>query len=73
MGSKRTKSDNLQVSKITEKVESTVIDFDTWFYKKMKECKFRAFQRDEVKVFLTEQGLKYLELEEVFEDKIKSF
>lgn len=74
MGSKRIKPGALQVSKIIEKQDcSDLIDFDTWFYKKMKEDKFRVFQRSEVRVYLNELGLKNVEKESTFDDKIKSF
>lgn len=71
MGSKRNKSDNLQVSKITEKVET--IDFDSWFYKKVRDGIFRDFQKNEVQVYFQESGLRRIETEATFEDKLRSF
>lgn len=74
MGSKRSKPSSLQVFKTIEQDNLTCeIDFESWFYKKVQSGKFRDFQRNEVKVYLKESGLKDIDTESKFEETIKFF
>jgi len=55
------------------KKQENLIDYDSWFWFKLKEGQLREVQKREIKVFFTEKGLKDTEDKSRYEEIFKLY
>lgn len=57
----------------SKKTLDNSIDFDSWFWLKVKESRLRDVQKKEVKVFFNQKGLKDRESKDKYEETLKLY
>lgn len=55
------------------KKQEDLIDFDSWFWFKMRDKRLREVQRSEIKIFFTQKGLKDIESKSKYEEILKLY
>ena len=55
------------------KKQEDLIDFDSWFWFKMRDKRLREVQKTEIKIFFSQKGLKDKEYKSKYEEILKLY